>query len=264
MVGFTEIDAKVEELDDATSMEFKLIENTQREDLSDAEKGDAVLSLWALGKYETIKEIANKISFGEATVQQWVRKANKLSEKVKKSVENSSLPEDAAYSLLIYPHLEQEKLANAIIKYNIHGGKSGEHPYREFLKLYDQNPNADLEELANKAKGIETITIPKSDLSLEILQKIDEKQQLAKIQRIRTKPSKPLTKEKVREKFQPKTYKFEQVEVEHGSGNVQPLPAIIKPNLLGSANPDSSKPDWTQCKCSTCSLLGTHCRGRIV
>ena len=262
LVGINEIEVDIRELGDATSMELRLIENCQREDLTDAEKGDAVLALWAMGKYETIKEIASKISFGEKTVQAWVRKASKLSDKVKKSVENSSLPEDAAYRLLTYPHSVQEKLANAIIKYNIRGGKSGEHPYRDFLKLYDQNPNANLEELANKAKGIETVTAPKNELPKELLEKIEEKKQLAKVRRVRKKPSKPITKEEVKKKLKKADFKFEKVKVIHGTGKATTLSPVIKPNILGTITPETSKPDWTLCKCSLCPLLGKYCTGR--
>jgi len=41
LVGLTEIEVSVQDLDDATCMEFRLIENTQREDLTETEKGNA-------------------------------------------------------------------------------------------------------------------------------------------------------------------------------------------------------------------------------
>jgi ParB family chromosome partitioning protein len=45
LAGMDEIEAKIEEIDDATCTELRLIENTHREDLTDAEKGDAVYVL---------------------------------------------------------------------------------------------------------------------------------------------------------------------------------------------------------------------------
>ena len=45
---------------------------TQREDLTNAEKGDAVLALWALGKYETMKEVAKRINISDSTINRWV------------------------------------------------------------------------------------------------------------------------------------------------------------------------------------------------
>jgi ParB/RepB/Spo0J family partition protein len=207
IIGLTEIEAVVKDVDDSTALELKLIENTQREDLSDAEKGDAVLALWAnYDKYNTIKDVANAINMPyKLVVSHWVRKANKLSEKVKNLVKISSLPEDASYSLATYPHSIQEKLADAIIKYDIRRTKAGEQPqYREFLKLYNQNPSANLEELANKVKGtqtVETITVPKDKIPKEVLEKLDdEKKQLATVQRIRKKPSRSITKEDVRKR----------------------------------------------------------------
>jgi len=110
LVGLDSIDAEVKDVDDLTANEFRLIENTQREDLTDAEKGDAVLSLWAnYDKYETLKDVAKAIEIGYGSVLNWARKANRLSKKVKELAKNSSLPEDAAYHLIKYPHSTQEK-----------------------------------------------------------------------------------------------------------------------------------------------------------
>jgi len=263
LVGLESIDAEVKDMDDSTVMETRLIENTQREDLSDAEKGDAVLALWALGKYETIREIAKEIGFSEDLIANWVRKATKLSEKVRELSYTSTIPEDAALKLVKYPHSVQEKLANAIVKYDIRGGKSGEHPYRDFLNLYDQNPEANLEELANKVKGIETVTLSLSEVPtdvLKVVKEMEEKKQLAKVKRIRAKPSKPITKEEAQKKIAEKKsdFKFVRARVEHGMGDEKPLKQQIKPIIL----PNPETPDYTLCQCATCSLFAKHCKGR--
>ena len=260
LVGINEVEAEVRDIDDAGAMELRLIENTQREDLSDAEKGDAVLALWAnYDKYETIKDIAQSINTGYSTALSWVRVANKLSEKVRNLEQSSALPEDAVRWLVKYPHSIQEKLANAIIQYNIRG-KSG-HLHRDFLKLYDANPQRDLNEVADEVLGIETVTVPKSELPKETLEKFEEKKQLAKVQRIHSKPSKPITKEQVKEKLAEKKtdFKFVRARVSHGKARLSPpLKTEIKPTII----PNPQTPDYSLCKCAVCPLFMKHCSGR--
>jgi len=114
--------------------------------------------------------------------------------------------------------------------------------------------------------------VPKTELPSEVLEKIEEKKQLAKLHRVQKKTSKPLTKEDVKKRlglYSPtleaqmkKTdYKFEPVRISHGSGKVHSPTQIIKPNILGATQP-TSEPDWTLCKCHTCPLFGKYCNGR--
>jgi ParB/RepB/Spo0J family partition protein len=165
LVGLTEIDARIEELDDATTKELRLIENTHREDLTDAEKGDAVYALWEgfPEKYPSIKSIADAITTPYGTVQKWCSKSRKLSENVKQLVARSQLTERAAQSLLKYDHATQDKLAKGIVQFDVHGGREGAE--REFIRLYEENPKTNLRELAEKAKGNQTIPVPIMELS---------------------------------------------------------------------------------------------------
>jgi len=253
LVGINEIDAEVREVDDATAMELRLIENTQREDLSDAEKGDAILSLWAnYDKYKTIKDVADAINVPYKTVlDNWCQKARRLSDRVKEYLIYKALDRLTTIYLLKYSHTVQDKLAEVIVKNGL-----GQHQSIQFLKLYDANPNADLDELADKAKGIETITLSKSELPKEVFEKIEEKKQLAKVQRVRKKPSKPITKEEVRKKTD---FKFVKATVSHGqAGLLPPLKTEVKPTIV----PNPSTPDYTLCKCALCPLFATHCKGR--
>ena len=133
-----------------------MIENTQREDLTDAEKGDAVLSLWAnYDKYETLKAVAEAINTPYKTViNVWVSQAKRLAEKVKVLVAKDSLKNEYAYKLMKYPHSTQNKLADVIIRKEISSHKD---VLRPFLKSFDANPDADLDELADKALGFNHI-----------------------------------------------------------------------------------------------------------
>lgn len=261
LVGFSEIEATVRDLDDSTAMELRLIENTQREDLSDAEKGDAVLSLWAnYEKYKTIKDVASAINAHHRSVELWVSKSRKLSQKVKNYVATRTLTDEHARELMKYPHTIQDKLAEVIIRKKI---SSHKEVLRRFTDLYDLNPDADLDVISNRVLGIETIVIPKTELTEEQKRKLEEKKQLVKVHKIRKKPSKPITKEQVKEKLGKKTdFKFEPVKITRGSGKIKPPTSTIKPNILGTTKLDTSEPDWTLCKCPLCPLLGKYCKGR--
>jgi len=259
LVGLTEIEANVREIDDVTAMELKLIENTQREDLTDAEKGDAVYALWAnYEKYETVADIAKAINTPYGTVHDWTKQSRKLSKQIRDAVSRRLLTNEHARQLMKYPHSAQNKLADFIIKRKI---SSHKEVLRRFTDLYDLNPDADLDLLANRVLGIETVAIPKTELTEEQLEQIEEKKQLAKVKRIRKKPSKPITKEEVKEKFANKTdFKYEKVKLIHGSGKIAPPSLEIKPNIIGNTQPITV--DYSLCLCKTCPLFGVHCKGR--
>lgn len=260
LVGLDTIEAECRDMDDSTAMELRLIENTQREDLSDAEKGDAVLALWAnYDKYETLKDVAKALEIPYQTVKNWCNQSNNLSDKVKGTVASTLLTNEHAAQLVKYPHSVQNKLADTIIKRGI---SSHKEVLRRFTKLYDANPQRNLNEIANEVLGIETVTVPKSELPQEVLAKIEEQKQLAKVQRLpHKKPNNPLTKEQVKEKLAEKKvdFKFVKAKIEHGiDPNAKPLKQKITPTIL--PNPDT--PDWTTCKCALCPLFAKHCKGR--
>lgn len=203
LAGKKEIPAITRAITDSQADELRLIENIHREDLTDAEKGDAVLALWAnYDKYKTIKDVADAINVPyNLVLNHWCQKARRLSEKVKQYSIYRDLDKVTTVYLLKYSHAVQDKLAKVIVDNDF-----GQYQSVKFLKLYDANPNVNIEDLVNKAKGIETITIPKSELPEDLLEKIEEKKQLAKVQRIRKKPSKPITKEDVQKRQKkPKT-----------------------------------------------------------
>ena len=89
-------------------MVLRLIENVHREDLTDAEKGDAVIEL-ADATDETYKDIAAKeLSVPYQTVRNWVWKATRLSDKLRRCLSSETLTDFHALSLLKYPHEVQD------------------------------------------------------------------------------------------------------------------------------------------------------------
>lgn len=156
LIGLAEIDARVETIDNSVSMELRLIENTQRADLTDAEKGDAVYTLVEHfpDKYPTIKDVANAIRKPLGTVKAWTRKSEKLAESVRELVGAHKLTEKSASYLLKYDHDTQFKLANIAANYPLN-----ERQAIKFFKLYEAKPNANLNKLAEEAKGMKRVEV---------------------------------------------------------------------------------------------------------
>ena len=171
LIGFETIEAQIRDVDDATAMEFRLIENIHREDLTDADKGDAVYSLLAnYEKYKTIKDVAGGINVPYNTVlRDWCPKARKLSEKVKQLISSNQLKDWHTQYLLKYSHSVQNKLAEAIIKHKISSTKMS-----EFVKLYDADPKRNLEVIANEVLGVKKVKIDLSKLSSDARKEVEE------------------------------------------------------------------------------------------
>ena len=86
--------SRLARLDNAAAHELRLIENVHREDLSDSEKGDAVLQLWACDKYETLKEVCESIQVEYNTAKaHWLPASRKLSNKVRNLI-RKGIPRD--------------------------------------------------------------------------------------------------------------------------------------------------------------------------
>ena len=265
LVGLGSIDAEIRDVDDVTAMEFRLIENTQREDLTDAEKGDAVLNLWAnYDKYKTIKDVAEAINTPYSTVKNlWVAHSRKLSPKLRGMLGDTFTNTHGRY-LLKYPHATQNDLADVSIKHNL-----TKRQLVNVTKKFDATPNADLDKLAQEAQGIKKIEISVDKIPKEVLEKIEEeKKQFAKVQKLkpRKKPSKPITKEDVLKKQEAKkkkiansSFKFEKVKISTGTKKASsPLKQTIKPMIVHN----ETTPDYSLCKCAVCPLFAKHCKGR--
>ena len=190
LVGLTEIEATVHNLDDSTCMEFRLIENTEREDLTDAEKGNAVDNLLTKypEKYPTIGFLAGKLQKDRITVGRWLEKAERLSDYVVKCISRDTLSDRTATLLLPFSREVQNKLAKAIIDYKIKSGHDVDL-HREFIKQYalhsEKYPSVEsLEDLANEVKGIKKVKIDLDKLSprarSEVERKLKEAEEEAK------------------------------------------------------------------------------------
>jgi len=209
LVGMSEIEAKIQDLDDSACHELRLIENTHREDLTGVEKGDAVFTLMEKypEKYPTIKSVADSVKKSYSTVILWCKESRKLSPKIKSLIiDYQRLTSNHIQYLIKYNHDVQEKLAKIIID---NKDELTKEQWRKFFKLYDENPTADLNDLIREAKGVEFAKIDISKLTPEAKKEVEDilkerkeemekkrKESLAKAhkERAKRKPSKPKKK----------------------------------------------------------------------
>jgi|GEM_PF-2679732 len=167
--GLKEIPAIIRPLTDNQTGELRLIENVHREDLTNAEKGDAVIALWENypDYYPTFRSIAESLNVKYDTLHMWLRYSRKISDSVREFVSSSKLGEDHARFLLKYDKYIQDKLARVLIKNNLNTTEA-----RRFLRLYDENPQHKLNVLAQEAKGIEVVRVPLDELPKEVMKEV--------------------------------------------------------------------------------------------
>ena len=103
-VGIEKIPSIIKTLTDSQTDEIRLIENIHRADLTNAEKGEAVISLWESYPelYPTFKSIADNLNIKYDTLSHWLRYARRLSSFVRNSVMSHTLGEEQAKLLLKY------------------------------------------------------------------------------------------------------------------------------------------------------------------
>jgi len=94
----------------------------------------------------------------------WCRETRRLSDYVKEHIGVRGLSEYQAYYLLKYDLSVQDKLAKALIEYE---PKLTSDESKKFFKLYDSNPNGNLKDLLEEAKGVKRVTVPIEKLSEE-------------------------------------------------------------------------------------------------
>ena len=171
LVGLTEIEAKIEDIDDATCMELRLIENTHREDLTDAEKGDAVYTLMENfpERYKNIADVAREIDTAHHTVVGWCRASEKLSPKVRQLISANKLDDSKARYLLKYDHSTQDRLAETFVKRDLTWRQIS-----DFIKRYDADKTANLDDLADETVGIKKVEVPMGKLTPEARREVEE------------------------------------------------------------------------------------------
>jgi SAM-dependent methyltransferase len=172
MAGLREVKAQVKQIDDATADELRLVENIHRDDLTEAEKGDAILSLLEnrYDKYPSFKAIADKLKVNYWTMTtHWLPKARRASPYLKHLISGDRVLESQVLALLKYkPHI-QDFLVPKIMEHALNREQT-----IKFLKLYDERGNDNLDSLAKEAKGIQKISLFVDELPPEIAQAVTD------------------------------------------------------------------------------------------
>lgn len=197
IAGVKDVPARVRDINDRTADELRLIENIHREDLTYPEKGDAVISLLENypEKYPTLKAVAEALNISYATVRKkWCPYARKLSPFVKQGLEFETLSEYAVGYLLKYDHETQDVLTETMMRHKLRGEAA-----RKFLKLFGANKDANLDELAEEAKGTKKVRIPLELLSMEAREEVEQVLQRKKEQSPRSDEVKNKIRESLRE-----------------------------------------------------------------
>lgn len=160
LAGLREVPAIIRPLTDRQADIQRLIENIHRDDLTNAEKGDAVLFLLEYEEFPTIKSVAEEIDKSPKVIAQWVYKAEKLSPFVRDNLARATIGEKQAQYLLKYDLPTQDRLAKKMIEYGLTKRET-----ITFLKLYDENPEGALDDLAEEAKGTKKVEVNIEQLS---------------------------------------------------------------------------------------------------
>lgn len=118
MAGLTEVPVVIRELTDAQTMELALIENLQREDLSDLELAMGYETL--MKEYEmTQEQVANTVSKSRSSVANTLRLI-KLPDGVKKMLTNGDISSGHARALLGLEDNElMEQIAQEVVEYSL-------------------------------------------------------------------------------------------------------------------------------------------------
>jgi ParB/RepB/Spo0J family partition protein len=171
IAGLKEVPAIIRAITDRQADELRLIENIHREDLIDAEKGDAIYALIENypDKYLSIASIAEKLAIPYNTILKWCRYSRRVSDFVKDAVGSARLGEDQVGYLIKYDHATQDKLAEIIIERKMTSTQA-----REFFRLYSTNPEQKLDEIADEVTGIKKVRISLHELSEEAQREVQQ------------------------------------------------------------------------------------------
>jgi len=191
------IPAIIRDISDEEASRLRLIENINRRDLEIWEKVNGIkayMKMYGL----TPEQMADKLHVNRETLENWFTVARRTSPKIKSSPEFRKLPPSFLTRLTKYNDKTQEKFARAIIAHKL--------DFRDADKLtdlFDQDPRADIDELARRVKKEYvqiTTLVPKKEAE--------------KIKRKRAKERRKAREKVKEEKLKPHLRPIEKVEKE--------------------------------------------------
>jgi ParB family chromosome partitioning protein len=162
IANITKIPAVVREgLTDKDASRIRLLENMERKDLTVVEKVDGIKAHMERHGL-ALDDVAGELGLKSSTVNKWFNDVENLAPSLKRDIAFlRKLSPDILALLGKYNFETQEKLARAIARNNLTDWTA-----RRYVAMFETTPEADLDKLANKAKGqLKTIavTLPKEE-----------------------------------------------------------------------------------------------------
>ncbi|KPV65549.1 MAG: Nucleoid occlusion protein [Candidatus Bathyarchaeota archaeon BA1] len=170
------IPAIIRDISDEEASRSRLIENINRRDLEIWERVDGIrfhMKMYGL----THKQMADKLHVSPETLKNWFSLADRTSPKIKSSPEFRKLPPAYLMRLTKYDDETQERFARAIISKGL-----GKYQILKLTDLYDQDPRADIDELARRLKEeyAEIVTLVPKEEAEKVKRKRAEERKRAK------------------------------------------------------------------------------------
>lgn len=162
IANITKIPAVIRDgLTDKDASRLRLLENMERKDLTVVEKVDGIKAHMEKNGL-ALDDIAEELGLKSSTVNKWFNDVENLAPSLKRDIAFlRKLSPDILALLGKYNFETQEKLARAIVRNNLTDWTA-----RRYVAMFETTPEADLDKLANKAKGqLKTIavTLPKEE-----------------------------------------------------------------------------------------------------
>lgn len=150
-----------EGLTDKDASRLRLLENIKRKDLTLVEKVDGIKAHMEKNGL-SLDEVAEELGLKSSTINKWCTDVENLAPSLKKDIAFlRKLSPDILALLGKYNFETQERLAKSIVNNNLTDWTA-----RRYVAMFEDDPKADLDKLANKAKGqLKTIavTLPKEE-----------------------------------------------------------------------------------------------------
>jgi ParB/RepB/Spo0J family partition protein len=150
-----------EGLTDKDASRLRLLENMERKDLTLVEKVDGIKA--HMEKHGlSLDQVAEELGLKSSTINKWFNDVENLAPSLKRDIAFlRKLSPDILALLGKYNFETQERLAKSMVDNNLTDWTA-----RRYVAMFEDNPKADLDKLANKAKGqLKTIavTLPKEE-----------------------------------------------------------------------------------------------------
>jgi ParB/RepB/Spo0J family partition protein len=160
-----------ENITDEDASRLRLLENMKRKDLNLVEKVDGIKA--HVEKYNlSLNQVAEELGLKSTTIKKWFNDVNHLSPSIKGDIGFlRKMSPDALALIGKYNFETQEKLARAIISH-----KLTDWTARRFTDMFESNPEADIDKLAEKSKKqVKTIAVTLPVEEAEKVQKMAKK-----------------------------------------------------------------------------------------